>query len=105
MQQTAGHPFPVVDCPVPWSRTFPATPEHTGHARRFLAAILNGSPLTPDAVACLAELANNAIVHSASRHPGGTFTVRAHTSPAGLRVEVEDHVYTHIHIEFDSMYL
>jgi anti-sigma regulatory factor (Ser/Thr protein kinase) len=40
---------------------------------------------------CLAELASNAVVHSNSRRPGGTFTVRAHTSPSRLLVEVEDH--------------
>jgi anti-sigma regulatory factor (Ser/Thr protein kinase) len=90
-RQTAGHPRTTGDSPASWSRTFPATPEHTSHARRFLAAILDGSPLTADALACLAELASNAVVHSDSRHPGGTFTVRAHTRPGKLLAEVEDH--------------
>ena len=42
-------------------------------------------------ILCASELAANAAVHSRSRLPGGTFTVRATVSP-GLhaRVEVED---------------
>jgi serine/threonine-protein kinase RsbW len=78
--------------PVPftWSRTFPATPNQVPRARRFLADILNGSLLTPDALLCLSELVTNAIEHSQSARPGGRFTVRASIRPGSLRVEVED---------------
>jgi anti-sigma regulatory factor (Ser/Thr protein kinase) len=89
-QQTARRLISDEGRPAPWSRTFPATPDQAGHARRFLAAILDDSPLTQDAAACLAELASNSVVHSDSRRPGGTFTVRAEISPGRLRVEVED---------------
>jgi serine/threonine-protein kinase RsbW len=88
--QTARHSISAEARSVPCSRTFPGTADQTGQARRFLAAILGGSPLTDDAVTCLGELANNSVVHSKSRRPGGTFTVRAVTSPGRLRVEVED---------------
>ncbi len=73
-----------------WSRTFPGTREQAGEARRFLAALLGGSPLTDDAITCLGELASNAVLHSDSRLPGGTFTVRAELAPGRLRVAVED---------------
>lgn len=72
------------------SRTFPAAADQARPARQFLAAILNDSPLTGDALACLSELAANAIIHSNSRNPGGTFTVCVTLAPGWLRVEVED---------------
>ena len=82
---------PVSGSPtVAWSRTFPGTPDQAGEARRFLAALLGGFPLADEAVACLGELASNALLHSGSGLPGGTFTVRAELGPGGLRVEVED---------------
>jgi serine/threonine-protein kinase RsbW len=72
------------------TRSFRATADQVGEARRFLAQILGDCPLTVDAVACLSELAANSVRHSSSRRPGGCFTVRASLRPAGLRVEVED---------------
>jgi len=59
-------------------------------ARCFLASLLVGSPAVSDALVCLSELATNAIQHSNSRRPGGTFTVRVSLHPGCLRVEVED---------------
>lgn len=61
---------------ITWSRTFPALPEQVREARRFLAAVL-ASRDAPDALLCLSELVTNAVVHSHSTQPGGTFTVRA----------------------------
>jgi anti-sigma regulatory factor (Ser/Thr protein kinase) len=73
-----------------WSRSFPATAAQAGAARRFLAAILDGSPAAADAVLCLSELATNAIVHSDSGRPGGTFTVAVRLGQGSLWVEVRD---------------
>ena len=39
---------------------------------------------------CVSELATNAVLHSASRNPGGTFTVRAAIFDDHVRIEVED---------------
>jgi anti-sigma regulatory factor (Ser/Thr protein kinase) len=61
-----------------------------GDARQFLARALGDCPLAGDALACLSELATNSVLHSNSRRPEGSFTVRARLCPAGLRVEVED---------------
>jgi serine/threonine-protein kinase RsbW len=71
------------------SQTFPATAEHVPQARRFLTQLLAGSPAADDALLCLSELASNAIAHSRSAQPGGTFTVRVTLQPV-LRVEVAD---------------
>jgi anti-sigma regulatory factor (Ser/Thr protein kinase) len=72
------------------TRSFRATADQVGHARQFLAQALGDWPLTGDALACLSELATNAVLHSRSRRPEGCFVVRADLRPAGLRVEVED---------------
>jgi len=42
-------------------------------------------------ILCLSELAANAVLHSGSRRPGGTFTVRIEGClGASLRIEVAD---------------
>ena len=76
---------------VAWQvRTFSAAPAQVAQARHFLASLLGTSALRDDAVLCLSEVATNAVRHSASRHPGGTFEVRATVVGGGLRVEVSD---------------
>jgi serine/threonine-protein kinase RsbW len=80
----------VTASPLTWSRSFPAAAAQAGEARRFLAAILDGSPDAADAAACLSELVNNAIVHSSSGRAGGTFTVTVALGHGRLRVEVRD---------------
>jgi Histidine kinase-like ATPase domain len=74
-----------------WCREFPARPEQVGPARRFLANVLAGCPVLDETVLCLSELASNAVLHSESRRPGGTFTVRAEIAPGDhVRVAVQD---------------
>ena len=77
-------------CPAIISRTFRARPESVAEARRFLAEFMAGSPVRPDAVVCLSELATNAISHSRSARRGGRFTLTACRAPAVWRVEVHD---------------
>jgi len=71
-------------------RSFRASPDQVGEARRFLAQVLGDCPAAPDAVACLSELVTNSVLYSNSRRPRGRFIVRACLRPAGVRVEVED---------------
>ena len=80
----------VTASPLTWSRSFPAAAAQAAEARRFLAALLDGSPDAADAAACLSELVNNAIVHSSSGRTGGTFTVTVVLGEGRLRVEVRD---------------
>jgi anti-sigma regulatory factor (Ser/Thr protein kinase) len=73
------------------SVTYPGTIEHIRIVRADLRAILNGCPMADDVILCASELAANAAIHSRSRLPGGTFTVRVKISPGGYAwVEVED---------------
>lgn len=71
-------------------QVFPADASQVGAARAFLSAIVTGGPAAQDAVLCLSELCTNAIVHSRSRQPGGSFTVRVCLGRHRLRVEVSD---------------
>jgi anti-sigma regulatory factor (Ser/Thr protein kinase) len=71
-------------------QAFRADASQVGAARAFLSAILAGCPAAEDAVLCLSELCTNAIVHSRSRAPGGSFTVRVQLDGHRLRVEVGD---------------
>jgi serine/threonine-protein kinase RsbW len=59
--------------------------------RAELRAALRGCPVSDDVILCASELAANAILHSHSCLPGGTFTVRAIISPGEyVQIEVED---------------
>jgi hypothetical protein len=91
MTDTASHGPHATASARTWIREFPARPEQVGQARRFLAFALEGCPVADDAVLCLSELAGNSVLHSRSRRPGGTFTVRAEVCEGDyVRVEVRD---------------
>jgi anti-sigma regulatory factor (Ser/Thr protein kinase) len=46
--------------------------------------------MADEIILCASELAANAVLHSNSRIPGGSFTVRAEISPGHARIEIED---------------
>ncbi len=71
-------------------QVLPARRDQVQVARAFISVILAACPAADDAVLCVSELATNAVLHSASRNPGGTFTVRAAIFDDCVRVEVED---------------
>src|SRR5215472_17505382 len=70
---------------------YPGRPEHVRQARADARGLLAGHPAADEVILCLSELAANAVLHSDSRRPGGTFTVRIESCPgAHIRIEVED---------------
>jgi serine/threonine-protein kinase RsbW len=84
-------PAPRALAPRTTSVTYPGTPEHIRAVRADLRGLLGGCPRADDAILCASELAANAAVHSRSRMPGGTFTVRTTISPGNYAwIEVED---------------
>ena len=71
--------------------TYPGRPEHVRQVRADARGLLDGCPAADEVILCLSELAANAVLHSGSRRPGGTFTVRIESCPgAHIRIEVED---------------
>jgi hypothetical protein len=71
-------------------QVFSAHPRQVSAARAFLAALLDGYPAADDAILCASELASNAVLHSASRQAGGTFTVHAEVSENCIWIGVKD---------------
>ncbi len=71
--------------------TYPGNVEHISAVRVDLRALLRDCPMADDMILCASELAANAAVHSNSRLPGGSFTVRATIDPGHCtQIEVED---------------
>src|ERR1700751_3233282 len=72
--------------------TYPGAAEHIRRVRDDLRPLLTGCPMADEIILCVSELAANAALHSNSRLPGGTFTVRAEVSPGHhVAIEIEDH--------------
>jgi hypothetical protein len=93
MGERGDAPLRVMTSESSWtcSRDYAGQPDQVGEARTFLTLVLDGCPVAEDAVLLMAEVAANAVLHSASRRPGGRFTVRADASEGEyLRVEVSD---------------
>lgn len=71
--------------------TYPGGTEHVRAVRADLHDVLRECPRADDVIMCASELAANAALHSRSRLPGGTFTVRATVTPdLYARIEVQD---------------
>jgi len=71
--------------------TYPGAAEHIRAVRADLRLLLHGCPMADEVILCASELAANPALHSNSRLPGGTFTIRAEISPSHYaRIEVED---------------
>lgn len=71
-------------------RVFAGRAEEVPRARRLVAAALDGNPAAEDAALLTSELVTNAVLHSRSGQPGGSFTVSVETTDTAVRVEVRD---------------
>jgi anti-sigma regulatory factor (Ser/Thr protein kinase) len=74
-----------------WEQAFPGTLEQVRHVRGAVRPLLQDCPAADDLVLMVSELSANAIAHSRSSRPGGTFTVRLRHLPCScVHGEVED---------------
>jgi serine/threonine-protein kinase RsbW len=77
---------------VTFENNYPGTADQAKHVRADLARVAGDCPVLDELVLLASELATNAIRHSRSGHPAGTFTVRATLYPDRYAlVEVTDH--------------
>ncbi len=71
--------------------TYPGAAEHISTVRADLRPLLHDCPIADDVILCASELAANAALHSNSRLPGATFTVRILVSRGDfIRIDVQD---------------
>jgi serine/threonine-protein kinase RsbW len=73
-----------------WRRTFPGTPDQIPCARHFARYLLADSPCQDDAEQIVAELAANALQHTSSGRPHGTFIVEISRTTTTVTVAVYD---------------
>ncbi|WP_433517662.1 ATP-binding protein [Nonomuraea sp. CA-143628] len=73
-----------------WRRTFPGALDRIPHARHFTRYLLVDAPCRDDAEQIVAELAANALRHTGSGRPEGTFIVEITRTTATITVAVYD---------------
>ncbi|NJP99354.1 ATP-binding protein [Streptomyces zingiberis] len=73
-----------------WGLTCPGFPEEVSRARRWTRDILRGNPCADDAELIVSELSSNAVLHTASGHPCGSFHLALALSPQVLALSVTD---------------
>jgi serine/threonine-protein kinase RsbW len=73
-----------------WRRTFPGIPGQIREARRFVAFLLADAACREDAELIVSELATNAVSHTSSGHPHGTFVVEVVRAATRVRIAVYD---------------
>ncbi|MEU5883345.1 ATP-binding protein [Spirillospora sp. NPDC047279] len=82
--------MPLTQTPLYWQRDFPGTPAQARTARAFVTHLLPHHPRLDDILLVLNELVVNAIRHTESGEPGGTFTVEILTGDNGVAVSAAD---------------
>ena len=76
---------------VTFEQAYPGTADQLHQVRADLTELADGWPFTDELVLLASELATNAILHTRSGHPNGTFTVWATVYPGDYAwVEVID---------------
>lgn len=73
-----------------WGLTCPGFPEEVSRARRWTRDILAGSPLAEDAELIVSELGANAILHTASGRPAGSFHLALAVSAQVIALSLTD---------------
>jgi anti-sigma regulatory factor (Ser/Thr protein kinase) len=69
---------------------FDGLPQEIRSARHFVSGLVGDCPAAEDVLLLASELATNAIVHTASGHADGTFSVLVKVEGDWIRVEVHD---------------
>jgi two-component sensor histidine kinase len=74
-----------------WEAAYPGSADQLRQVRADVRSVMADCPVAADVVTVISEMAANAVTHSDSGQPGGTFTVRvSHACGDHVRAEVED---------------
>jgi serine/threonine-protein kinase RsbW len=74
-----------------YATSYPGRTDQICHVRRDLEKLLEDCPVGDGVVLCASELATNAVQHSCSSRPGGTFTLHVEVSRGDhVRIAVDD---------------
>ena len=73
-----------------WRRAFPGRPEQASVVRRFVETLLHGCAHVDDVLLIVDELVVNAVRHTGSGRPGGSFEVEIRRERAEVVVMVTD---------------
>ncbi|MCO6009407.1 ATP-binding protein [Actinoallomurus purpureus] len=73
-----------------WRRTYPGRADQARLVRQFVGFLLAGDPLAEEVVFAAAELSANAVRHTRSGRPGGSFTVEIRHWRDGAAIAVTD---------------
>jgi serine/threonine-protein kinase RsbW len=76
--------------PMVWRRVFPGVPEQARQAREFVRFLLDGFPDADDVVQAAAELVANAVTHTRSGGPGGSYMLEIRRWPTGSSLALTD---------------
>lgn len=71
-------------------RVFPGYGEELAQMRRWLSSILPSCPARDDVLSVATELGSNALTHTASGMPGGSFAVEVTSDQSSMQVAVAD---------------
>lgn len=73
-----------------WARRFPGTAAGAAAARHWIQRLLPPSEAQDDLISIAGELTANAVTHTRSGHPDGTFGVEVSWNPELIRLTVTD---------------
>jgi anti-sigma regulatory factor (Ser/Thr protein kinase) len=73
-----------------WRRTYPGLADQARLVRRFVGFLLVGCPLVDEVVFAAAELSANAVRHTRSGRPSGSFAVEVRWWQGGAAIAVTD---------------
>lgn len=78
-------------CGTVFEHTYPGEPTQVSQVRRDLRRLTDGWPVADDLILLASELCTNAVLHSRSGQPGGSFTILTEIHPEDFAwIEVAD---------------
>jgi anti-sigma regulatory factor (Ser/Thr protein kinase) len=81
---------PIPASALPWRRAFRGCAQELAHVRQWLSCLLAACPARADVLSVAVELCSNALEHTRSGQPGGSFAVEVTWGQSLVQVAVSD---------------